>query len=282
LGLLAAAGGRYLPSGLSMGAAVLTRPHLNFVPILTGFGYLRRGRLWRPAVLIWAGSSVGFLGLLTYNWILYGRLTLVGGYSSKTAGAGTGTTHLGLRGVGPGGFLDNVAGTMLSPSRGVLVLTPFLLLLIPGLRPAWKAAPQWARYPAVGGLVYLGSQLWLDHLSGGYGFYSYRVPIESLTLAAPLLAMAYLRWTAERAWRRRAFALSAAASVGMQSLGAIGTIKATQRPAFWSSFDPLTAVQAHGLSWLLIAVGGAALTLFVARLLRAPRSLTARSIDLVN
>ena len=268
LGILALAGERYLPSGLAFAAAVLTRPHLALVPAAAGLGYSRHQKMSRPAILIACGSVTGVFGIVAYNRFIYGAWTLVGQYASHVAGAGTSTAHLGLGGVGVPAFLENIAGTLVSPSRGVIVLTPFLLLLVPGLRSAWVAAPPWARYPALGGLAYLASQLWLDHFSGGFGFYTYRVPIETLTLAGPLLTLAYTTWTSKRKWRRWAFLACAALSVGIQATGAVSLPASSTRPDFWRQFEPATALRSYGSVWVLVPLAATGCALFVARGLR--------------
>ena len=69
-----------------------------------------------------------------------------------------------------------------SPERGVLVMTPALLLLLPGCRAAWRVAPWWVRSATVSGIAYVIVQIWVSRFSGGDGFYSYRTPLEGLTL----------------------------------------------------------------------------------------------------
>lgn len=50
----------------------------------------------------------------------------------------------------------------------------------------WRAAPLWVRSAAAGGTAYLLIQLRGNGFSGGYGFFSYRLAIEWLTLCALL------------------------------------------------------------------------------------------------
>ena len=265
LALLALAGGHPLLAGLALGGAVLTRPHLVLVALAIGLALTWRSRSVRPALPLALGTSAGVVGLLVYNRLAYGAWTVLGSYSSRAAGGGTSTVRSGLGGVGPVGFLDNVAGVLISPGRGVLVLTPFLLLLLPGLPGAWRSAPAWARQAAAGGLLYLAAQLWWDDFWGGYGFFSYRVPIETLTLASPLLLLAYQGWTARRAWRRRVFTVLAALSVGFQALGAIAPGSSWGPSPAWKTFQVLNVLRTAGPAWALVPLVAAAVVLVLCR-----------------
>lgn len=265
LGLLAVAHERLLLAGPAFGAAVLTRPHLAVVPAVLGAAVAVRARSSRPALQLGLGSAAGVLGLLLYDRVLYGGWTLGGDYGSRLAGGGSSTAQLHLGGVGPRAFVVGLFGTLVSPARGVLVLSPFLVLLLPGLPAAWRAGPPWARAAALGGLVYLACQLWLDEFSGGYGFPGYRVPLEPLTLTAPLLALSHAAWTARRRWRRRAFVLAAAVSVAVQALGAVGPSDSPGRPDVWTHLEPFAVLRAHAPLWAVVPLASAALVLVVAR-----------------
>ncbi|NNC41124.1 MAG: hypothetical protein HKN95_10570, partial [Acidimicrobiia bacterium] len=105
--------------------------------------------------------------------------------------------------------------------RGFLLWSPFLLVLIPGLRAAWKAAPAWVRGSALGGLVYLLVQYKANRFSGGGGFFTYRYPLEALTAAAPLLYLSYREWVAPRPRIGKAFVALSSASIVVHGLGSI-------------------------------------------------------------
>src|SRR5207248_4657216 len=106
-----------------------------------------------------------------YNHLAFGGWTINGGYHGQLTSAG---------GVGLHSFLINIAGTVVSPLRGVATLSPFVLLLLPGIPKAWRSGAPWVRSAAAGGVLYLLIQLWLNRFSGGYNFYSYRLIIETL------------------------------------------------------------------------------------------------------
>ncbi len=177
-GMLALLKRRWMLSGLVFGATVLFRPHLGIAAALICLGILWVERRWRPAVAFAAAVVPGVVAFLGWNWLVYGHFTITGGYDNVAAG-----------GVGVLTFLEDIAGTLVSPERGVLICSPFLLVAVIGLRAAWRSSPALVRVAAIAGVGYLMPQLWLMHL-GGDGFVGYRVCLESLTLAAPLLLRA--------------------------------------------------------------------------------------------
>lgn len=219
-------------------AAVLTRPHLVLVPGVAALWHGLRERAWRAAAWLLAGCVLGLALLLAYNHHVFGGWRLNGGYKVSVGDAVT--RH-------PFGVLGNVLGTLVSPSRGLLGTSPFLLLLLPGLRRAWRVAPPWARAAALGGTAYLLLQLEANRFSGGTGFYGYRLPLEALTAAAPLLVLAYREWVAPVVWRRRAFGGLLAYSVAAQTLGAIWFhVRGPDDPSPWTYLPQLRAYESAG------------------------------------
>ena len=132
IGMLALLSRRWAWSGLAFGTAVLFRAHLGFGDAAVWVGILWLERQWRPALRFALASTLGPSIYLVWNWIVYGHFTVSGGYSDVAA-----------RGVGLRGFLDNIAGTLVSPERGVLICSPVLILAILGLRSAWRSSPNW-------------------------------------------------------------------------------------------------------------------------------------------
>ena len=231
---------RWALSGLAFGAAVLFRPHLGVACLVVAGGLLWAERRWRPAVVFLLAALPGAALLLVWNGMVYGRVTVTGGYSDVSAG-----------GVGPGDFLLNLAGSLVSPERGLLVYTPVLLLAALGLPAAWRTAPPAVRILALAGVGYLASQLWLIRFSGGDGFFGYRTPLEALLLAAPLLVLAG-RAGAARTGPALAWAL-AAASVAIFSSTAFvpgGTSGADVNP--WTHWSPAMVAGEYGLGRVVI------------------------------
>ena len=201
---------RWLLAGIPAGFAILIRPHLGVVAVVLGVAAAVRERSLRP-LLISAGSAVGLWILLLYNHAVWGRWTIFGGYAESAPASGHAIAEFGV----------GIVGTFVSPERGVLVMTPALLLLLPGCRAAWRVAPWWVRSATVSGIAYVTVQIWVSRFSGGDGFYSYRTPLEGLTLCVPLLTIAWREWTSKTRGRRTAFAGLAAASVALHAFGSI-------------------------------------------------------------
>lgn len=151
--------------------------------------------------------------------------------------------------------------------------SPFLLLLLPGIRRSWREAADWIQACSLGGVLYLLTNfLLMDHIGDFY--YGYRVPLETLTLAAPLLVLAYESWTARAAWRRRLLALLVIVSVVIQGVGAWPFIDPLVDTSPWTSSDLVHAVA--GAGWFMTAdltVLVTATALLLIRRWRAPEAL---------
>ncbi len=210
--MLGAANGLWLLTGTVFGLAILTRAHLASVAAVTGVWLSLRKRAWPPVVAIGAFSLTALLAVVAYTDYLSGRLDV--------SPSGISGTHS-LRDNGWDHMAANLLGFFVSPARGLLVICPFLLLLLPGLPRAWRAAPVWVRAFAAGGVLYLLIQAKLNHFSGGVRFWGPRLTLESLTLWAPLLLLCWTQWTSLRRWRMRLFASLCVLAVGYQAIGAI-------------------------------------------------------------
>ncbi|MCH8972145.1 MAG: hypothetical protein IH918_08715 [Acidobacteria bacterium] len=177
-------------AGVAFGAAVLTRPHLALVAAALGLFLIFTRRSIVPALKIGAGSFLGLGVLLWYNWWLWGKPTVTGGYGDGRIDQVLSTNF--------GAYFQNILGAVLDPIHGLLPYSPFLLILIPGLPKAWKNSPDWAKGAGIGGIVYLLVQLKANRFSGGEGFVGYRYPLEALTAAAVILFISYQQWVSRR------------------------------------------------------------------------------------
>src|SRR5690606_28117184 len=142
----------FLWSGVAFGMAILTRPHLAAVPLAIGATIAWGRQRLRPLVLMGIGSLGGLLALIAYNWWLWERFTITGGYSSVF------TENLAALDLW--GFVENVVGAMIDSRVGVVMVTPFVVLLALHLRPACRESTGWASVVALGGLVYRLIQLY--------------------------------------------------------------------------------------------------------------------------
>lgn len=184
-GMLAVATRRYATSGLAWSMALLTRPHLGVVAATVGLFESRVHRSWRPAVKVAATTAIGLAAWLLYGRLVFGQWTILGGFvdrhplEERLAGGGVGRT------------LVNLFWMVVQPVRGFLPYSPFLLGLAPGIPRAWRRAPSWVRASALAAVVYLVTQAYINRWSGGSYYWGYRYAIESVTLVAPLLVLAY-------------------------------------------------------------------------------------------
>lgn len=204
-------------SGVAFGFSILTRPHTALIAAGTGIGRSISERRWRPAVMIGAGSVLGLLLLLLYNYQVFGELTLSGGYGSTFVNNTLSTDLL--------PYLWNLWGGMFDASYGLFVFSPFLLLLLPGLVSAWRHAPHGIRGAAVGATLYLLLQYKANRFSGGTGFFGYRYPLEALVGLAPLLFLSYLRSIRGHRFFHSAFVATVILSIGIQAVGAVATLQ---------------------------------------------------------
>jgi hypothetical protein len=218
--LLAVASGHHARAGFAFALAVLTRPPLALMALVAGLWASVTGRSVRPALLIGAVTACGMAGYFAYSHVFWGG-GLQSQYTATSDGGGDFVgAFLDLSPHAIGVFVVNIVGTVVAPGRGVVFGSPFLLVLLPGLRGAWHAAPDWVRSATAGALVYLAVQLKSNRFGGGANFWSYRYPIEALTMMAPLLVLAWQLYASKTNRRRAAFVGLTIVSVTMQAIGA--------------------------------------------------------------
>lgn len=201
---------RPLNAGLAYGAAVFTRPQV--VPIAAAVGLATAWRRKSWATLVSFGIASGS-GLVAFFWFM--REHFGAWYPPKV-----GFFFENLGGGGVWSYLGGVALSAVDPQHGFLIWSPFLILLIPGLRVAWREAPQMAQSAAVGGLVYLLVMIKGNVWHGGLGHFTYRYPIEMLYAAGPLLFLSYRNWVSPRPRLTRIFRVLVAASIVVHGFGA--------------------------------------------------------------
>ncbi len=207
---------RPLGAGVAFGIAVVTRPHTALVGLSVSIARWIKDRKPWPAVGTATFTVAGLAVVVTYNAWLLGESSISGGYGDSLV-----TRLLSLGNLG--WYAGNIIGSLVNPVRGLLVFSPFLVLLIPGLPAAWRESPWWVRGAAVGGLIYLLVQLKANRFSGGDAYFSYRYPLEALTAAAPLLTLAYERWTDRQWFTRMVFIVLLGYSIVLQAYGVLFT-----------------------------------------------------------
>lgn len=258
IGTWALASDRPALVGAGYAFAIVSRPQSAAVPLVAGLWQSWGQRSLKPALKIGAASALGVLVLLIYNRINSGQwAVLTGSYAGRGEAAIAPVVNQEASYLGPLRPLYDLWGAFLSPWRGVLVLSPWLLLLVPGLRQAWRESPLWVRSSALGGLGYLLVQLLGNRYSGGLGYFGYRVTLEPLFLCLPLLALSFQGWVANSRWRLRIFCGFAVASLWWFAWGALYF-----RLPVGADFDPWRFDFLE--PWRTGRIGQLALSLFVA------------------
>lgn len=191
--------------------AILTRPHTLLIGAVSS---VYRTLQVKDPRLLWplVGVAVGVVLLATYNEFAFGTFGLMGGYAQSPVGFDNP--------VRPP-LLTNFVGALFDDRRGLLVYSPFLVVLIPGIYSAFKEAPAWVRGAALGGGTYLAAQFVLNRFSGGAGFVGYRYPLEALVAAAPLLMLAYKHWVDGTRVRLVLFWLGVLVACAFQAVGVL-------------------------------------------------------------
>lgn len=211
LGLLAMSSDRFAAGGLSMAAAIFTRPQTAVAPLVMGLWSGVRRRSLRPVLVVAATSALGVVGLLLWYVPLFGEWLPRSSYVTSIAtgaavGGGTSPSHAALA------WLGSLGLWLVSPSRGLFLFSPFLLVLVPAVRGGWRHAPEWVRSATVAGLVYVLVQSRGNVWHGGGNYFGYRLPLEALTLTWPLLTISFDRVVRHHPrWRTTVIQLSLAA-----------------------------------------------------------------------
>lgn len=177
----------WLAAGLCGGLAYLVRP--SALVAVAPFGLLALRQGWRPALAYGLGLAVGIGAALAYNLWAFG--TVVPLYASM---------------IEPGlaAFLEGVAGLLVSPSRGLLIFSPALLLAGLGAWWAWRhrrlRGLDWAVLAA--GLLQFALIAAWQYWGGGHS-YGPRLQTDLLPFAIWFLCFALQAGGALPAARRR-------------------------------------------------------------------------------
>jgi hypothetical protein len=172
----------------------------------------------RRALAAYAAAAVPIVaGMAAYNLHYFGSLLEFGQLTGSAAIAQwkTGSPDLWQTPVWLG-----AAGLLVSPSRGLLVFSPFLAAAFAGAVLAWKD-PAYARlrFATVAvPLLWLPAFLWFDWWGGWT--YGYRPIVDSLPLLALLCVPALDRIVESTTWKGL-FAAAGTWSVFVQALGVL-------------------------------------------------------------
>ncbi|CAM3629610.1 hypothetical protein NOMA109596_04285 [Nocardioides marinus] len=225
------------------GVALWGRLHASVVVAVLGLVVAARRRELRPAVAAGLVSGAFLAGATAWSRWVYGEWDPAGGYASVDVYASRAAE--GQR----WDQLANLAGLWVSPGRGLLVVTPCILLLLPALARHWRGLPDWATALLLGGLAYSVVQGLMNVFAGGTGFYGYRLMLETMACAFPALTL-----SAHRAGR-----VARALLPGLLGAQTVAVAVGAVREAY--SVDPDEAWRSNALWWAVtdVPATGAAL-----------------------
>jgi hypothetical protein len=206
---------RGVAAGLAFSAAAACRPTAAIVG-LAAAGYLAMSDRRSLAAYVPAAFPVG-LAVLAHNLYYFGSALDFGQLAAGAviAKSKTGSPELWQTPVWVG-----AAGLLVSPSRGLLVYTPFLAAAFAGAVLAWKDEKYASlRFLAIAvPVLWLPAFVWFDWWGGWT--YGYRPIVDSAPLLAILCVPVIDRILARPAWSC-AFATVAGWSVFVQLLGVL-------------------------------------------------------------
>lgn len=248
LGMLALARDRLWWAGLAFAPAILTRPHLAVAVAAVAAVLAARRRHGRPLLALGVPAALAAGALVGWNGLLLGRYGLggIGWSAGQMASTGGGLVDV----------LTNAAGSLVSPLRGLFVVTPLAALAAVVLARHLRSVPDWAQGCVVGAVAYQVVQWRLIEFTGGSGFFGYRYVLESVLLCAPAALVAY------SAARRRAVRLGArlltGLSVGTHVVGAYWYFPLRpgeeRVPSAWTTWALGDTASARGPGALVLAV----------------------------
>jgi hypothetical protein len=199
-------------SGVAWIPAILTRPQSVVIPAAIEGYQAIKGRRMPPLPQVLAPLA-GVLCVLIYNRFVFGSWSVLGGFAKELSARGPGRDVT--------GWLGNMAFALAHPGRGLLSISPFLVLLVPGIPTAWRAATPWVKATAIGGTAYFCLQYYFQGYAGGDRYFGYRYPLEALVAWAPLLFLSYKHWVSESRFRKVLFAAGVLIAVGLQAYGVV-------------------------------------------------------------
>lgn len=208
--------GSLVMSGIFVVLAVFCRQLLVVFPVGLAIGLWRSGAPGRHVVMFSGGAAFAVLTMMGVNLLML-DLSLGGAAHLYTAGV-TVDTH-GVADAWSGRWAAGLAGVFVSPSRGLLIYMPVVLLAAFGARSMWREDTL-ARYTLVlPTALYIA--LWAKYAVwwGGHSF----GPRFAADLAVPFALLAagvLVRWSSLLPLGRAATVAALVWSVAIQGIGA--------------------------------------------------------------
>lgn len=203
-----------LGCGAAYGYAVLCRPTSAIMVIAVGVYLLLVNR---KALLFYVVGGLPFLiGLILYNYHYFGVPFDFGQLQASVLIAEYKT---GLPEIWQTPIFIGIAGLLFSPSRGVLIYSPFLVGVFAGFYFIWKEKKWHIFRPlSIGALfIFLVAAKWFDWWGGWC--YGYRSVVD-LSFFGVLFLVPIMDWLMQKTWRIVGFAVLIAWAVFVQFVGA--------------------------------------------------------------
>jgi hypothetical protein len=196
---------------------VWSRPHLAVVPALIGLFVTRERRDLRALVTFGLFGALAFGGLLLWNNWIYGHPSISGSYYGQ---------YVGVRATATGsdvaqGWIENVAGAVASPFRGLALYSPVVIIGAIGVMKGWRVSPGWARGAVLAGVTYQAIQFKLNDFTGGSAFFGNRLVLEMILLCTPAAYLGYLILVENRPHLVLVTRILAALSIAQHATGSI-------------------------------------------------------------
>lgn len=201
-------------SGLAFGTAVACRHTSLLVLAPVGVYLLMRDR--QRVIPFGLGTTPLPMVVAIYNTYFFGRPW---SFAQEVVGHEIAMEKTGSPDLWQTPLLDGLAGLLFSPSRGLAIFSPFLLLSVWGVVRIWRRSElSWLRPLSIGALAIMLLQCkWFDWWGGwSYGYRPWLDAVPFLSLfVAPVLDTIASRW-----FLRWAFGVTVGWSIAVQALGA--------------------------------------------------------------
>ena len=218
-------------SGLFVALGVLVRPQTVLVGLAIAAFLAHRRRAALPRFLFWALGPLAFLFI--YDARVFGSPLRIPGDPFPF-----------------GSPLSGILGLLISPSRGLLVYGPFLVVALAALAASWRWPASdrvWLlRYGSLAALSTILLFGWYADWIGGWG-YGNRYLNDLLPLDLFAIAVAWERWLG-RAWARGLFAVAVGWGLLLEAAGA-GLYYFTWNGRHWDSTPDIAATPERVWSW---------------------------------
>jgi hypothetical protein len=201
--------------GVLLAAALASRPTAVFFAVAIGV-YLLQHRPKALPTIAWSGLPI-LIAVAVYNQYYFGSPM---NFAQELIGHQIAIQKTGVEQIWQTPLIVGLVGLLASPSRGLLVFSPFLLASAFGVRQIWLE-PKYATLrplTVAAGAIMLVQCKWFDWWGGwafGYRPWLEAIPVVMLCML-PVIESIFSRW-----WSGALFAAALAWSIFVQGVGAL-------------------------------------------------------------